>query len=123
NPHLLDAVVAVEDARFFEHGGLDWRAAAGAAWQNLTAMRVRRGASTLTMQLHRLRDPRARSVWAKFEQAVRARQIERQTSKREILLKSPTRPRCGETLVGAGAASWRYFGKPCASLSLGECAL
>src|SRR6476620_10290366 len=58
NPHLLDAIVAVEDARFFDHGGVDWRSAFAAVWQNVASFHIRRGASTLTMQLHRLRDPR-----------------------------------------------------------------
>lgn len=123
NPHLLDAVIAVEDARFFEHAGVDWRAGLAAAWQNISSLRIRRGASTLTMQLHRLRDPRPRSLWAKVEQAIRAKQIERDTPKREILVEYLNRAPFGGNLVGAGAASWRYFGKPCANLSLGECAL
>jgi penicillin-binding protein 1C len=123
NPHLLDAVVAVEDARFFEHGGVDWRAGLAAAWQNVASLRIRRGASTLTMQLHRLRDPRPRSLWAKLEQMIRAKQIERDASKRDILVEYLNRAPFGGNLVGAGAASWRYFGKPCVNLSLGECAL
>jgi penicillin-binding protein 1C len=123
NPHLLDAVVAVEDARFFEHAGVDWRAGFAAAWQNVSSFHIRRGASTLTMQLHRLRDPRPRSFWAKLEQTIRAKQIEGHTSKRDILVEYLNRAPFGGNLVGAGAASWRYFGKPCANLSLGECAL
>src|SRR6185295_16400446 len=54
---------------------------------------------------------------------IRAKQIEQATSKREILLEYLNRAPFGGNLVGAGAASWRYFGKPCANLSLGECAL
>jgi penicillin-binding protein 1C len=123
NPHLLDAVVAVEDARFFDHAGVDWRAGLAAAWQNVSSLRIRRGASTLTMQLHRLRDPRPRSLWAKVEQTIRAKQIDRDTPKREILVEYLNRAPFGGNLVGAGAASWRYLGKPCSNLSLGECAL
>src|SRR4051812_19747922 len=52
SPHLLDAIVAVEDARFYEHGGVDWRSALGAMWQDLTTLSLHRGASTITMQLH-----------------------------------------------------------------------
>jgi penicillin-binding protein 1C len=123
NRRLLDAVVAVEDARFFEHGGVDWRSGLAAAWQNVSSLRIRRGASTLTMQLHRLRDPRPRSLWAKVEQTIRAKQIERDASKRDILVEYVNRAPFGGNLVGAGAASWRYFGKPCVNLSIGECAL
>ena len=123
SPHLLAALVAVEDARFYEHAGVDWLGVGAAARDNLLARGVRRGASTLTMQLQRLRDPKPRGLWAKLEQALRARQIERSTSKDAILLEYVNRAPFGGALVGAGAASWRYFGKPCAELSLGEAAL
>lgn len=123
SPHLLKAIVAVEDHRFYAHSGVDWQAAGGAAWRNLLAMRVTRGASTLTMQVHRLREPRERSWGWKVEQTVRARQMERRLSKDEILTEYANRAPFGGNLVGAGAASWRYFGKPCAELSLGEAAL
>lgn len=123
NPHLLHALVAVEDHRFHAHRGIDYRSIAGAAWENLGSLRVRRGASTITMQLHRLRDPAPRSLWGKFEQAVRARQLEQLLSKDEILLEYINRAPFGGNLVGAGAAAWRYFGKDCRDLTLAEAAL
>jgi penicillin-binding protein 1C len=121
--HLVNAIVAVEDARFYEHRGVDLKAAAAAAWQNVAAMKVKRGGSTLTMQLHRLRDPAPRSLWAKIEQAVRAAQIEERLGKRQIVEEYLNRAPFGGNLVGAGAASWRYFGKPCSGLSLAQAAL
>jgi penicillin-binding protein 1C len=123
SPHLLNALVAVEDGRFYEHAGVDWRAVAAATWQNAAALRVRRGASTLTMQVQRLRDPTRRTLWNKVEQAVRACQLERRYTKRDILAEYVNGAPFGGNLVGAGAASWRYFAKPCAELSLGEAAL
>lgn len=123
SPHLLNAVIAIEDARFREHAGVDWRSAGAAAWQNARAMRIRRGASTITMQLHRLRDPRPRSFVAKLEQAIRAEQIERSLSKEQILTEYVNRAPFGGNLVGAGAASWRYFGRPCGEVSLAQAAL
>jgi penicillin-binding protein 1C len=123
SPHLLNAIVAVEDSRFEAHHGVDWSSALGAAKENLFARHIRRGGSTLTMQLHRLRDPQPRGWLTKFQQAVHARQIEQQYSKREILVEYLNRAPFGGGLEGAGAASWRYFGKPCANLSLGEAAL
>jgi penicillin-binding protein 1C len=123
SPHLLNAIVAVEDERFYWHRGVDWRSIAGAAREDLLAGRIRRGGSTLTMQLHRLRDPRPRTFANKLEQAVRARQLERRHDKRAVLVEYLNRAPFGGNLVGAGAASWRYFGKPCARLSLGEAAL
>ena len=123
SPHLLDAIVAVEDSRFFEHHGVDWRSAAMAAWQDVKAFHIRRGASTLTMQVQRLRDPRPRTFFNKFEQAVRAAQIEKKQTKRQVLVEYLNRAPFGGNLVGAGAASWRYFGRPCSQLSLGEAAM
>ena len=123
-PHLADAVVAVEDERFYRHGGVDWRSAAGAAWQDLASLSLRRGASTIAMQLQHLRQPTARrSVLAKLAQAVRACQIERRQSKPDVLVEYLNRAPFGGNLTGAGAASWRYFGRPCSALSLGQAAL
>ncbi len=124
SPHLMDAVVAVEDARFYQHGGVDWRSAAAAAWQDLTSRSLRRGASTIAMQLQHLRQPTPRrSLWGKLVQAVRACQIDRRLSKHDELVEYLNRAPFGGNLTGAGAASWRYFGRPCASLSLGQAAL
>jgi penicillin-binding protein 1C len=124
SPHLLDAVVAVEDERFYRHGGVDWRSAAGAAWQDLTSLSLRRGASTIAMQLQHLRQPTPRrSVLGKLAQVVRACQIERQSSKRDVLVEYLNRAPFGGNLTGVGAASWRYFGRPCSALSLGQAAL
>ena len=123
SPHLIRALVAVEDRRFYEHAGVDWRAAGVAAVQNAAARRIVRGASTLSMQVARLREPRARSWWAKVEQAFGAMQLELRESKREIVTEYVNRAPFGGNLVGAGAASWRYFGKSCKELSLGQAAL
>ncbi len=123
SPHLIDAIVAVEDQRFYQHGGVDWQSAASAAWQDLLAMRYRRGASTLTMQLEHLRKPAPRSLINKLLQAIRADQIERQIDKQQIVVEYLNRAPFGGNLTGAGAASWRYFGKPCRDLSLGQAAL
>jgi penicillin-binding protein 1C len=123
NPHLIDAIVAVEDQRFYQHGGVDWQSAASAAWQDLIALRYRRGASTLTMQLEHLRKPASRSLITKLVQAIRADQIERQISKRDIVIEYLNRAPFGGNLNGVEAASLRYFGRHCADLSLGQAAL
>jgi penicillin-binding protein 1C len=123
NPHLIDAIVAVEDQRFYQHGGVDWQSAASAAWQDLTALRYRRGASTLTMQLEHLRKPASRSLITKLVQAIRADQIERQISKRDILIEYLNRAPFGGNINGVEAASLRYFGRHCVDLSLGQAAL
>ena len=123
-PHLLDAVVAVEDQRFYHHGGVDWRSAAAAAWQDATSLSLRRGASTIAMQVAHLRQPSPRrSILGKLAQAVRACQIERRSSRRDVLVEYLNRAPFGGNLSGVGAASWRYFGRPCSALSLGQAAL
>jgi penicillin-binding protein 1C len=123
NADLINAVIAVEDSRFYEHAGVDWRSVAGATWEDLTHFSIRRGASTITMQLARLRDPMPRTFFAKLRQAIHAEQIERRLDKRAIVVEYLNRAPFGGNLVGAGAASWRYFGKSCSQLSLSQCAL
>ncbi len=123
SPHLLHAIVAVEDGRFYEHAGVDWKSAVGALWQDVRHFQIRRGGSTLTMQLQRLREPKSRNLFNKWEQAVRARQLEKNSTKEDILVEYLNRAPFGGNLIGAGAASWRYFGRPCRDLSLAEAAL
>lgn len=123
SPHLLDAIIAVEDSRFHEHHGVDWKSAAGAAWEDLLHLSPRRGASTLTMQLQRLRDPHPRTLINKIQQAIRAEQFEQVSTKKQILIEYVNRAPFGGNLVGAGAASWRYFDRDCRQLSLGQAAL
>ena len=122
-PYLANAIVAVEDERFFEHGAIDWRSIAGAAASDVHGLAAHRGASTITMQLARLREPLSHSLLGKAAQAFRAIQIERRESKQDILLDYINCAPFGGNLVGAGAASWRYFGKPPSALSLSQAAL
>ena len=117
------AVEAVEDARFRSHGGVDWLAVAAALVQDLAARRVVRGASTITMQVQRLRQPQPRTMKAKMIEALRARQIELTLNKEQILGEWLERASFGGNVVGAGAAAWRWFGISPASLSLAQAAL
>lgn len=123
SPWLKKAIVAVEDRRFYEHGGIDWRSVFGAAWEDATSLHIRRGASTLTMQVERLREPRPRTFTNKIEQAFRAAQLDRRMTKDALLTEYLNRAPFGGNLVGAGAASWRYFGRACGDLSLAQAAL
>jgi penicillin-binding protein 1C len=127
SPALLDAVVASEDARFFEHAGVDWQAVAGALHRN--AHGGRRGASTLTMQLAGLLDaglargPGGRTLAQKFDQAAGAMAIERAWTKAQILEAYLNRvPLAGE-LVGVPAASRALFGKAPHGLQRDEAAI
>jgi penicillin-binding protein 1C len=117
------AVEAVEDARFRVHSGVDWLAVGAALAQDLVAGRVVRGASTITMQVQRLRQPQPRTLKAKMSEALRARQIELTQNKDQILAEWLERAPFGGNVVGATAAAWRWFGISPASLSLAQAAL
>ncbi len=89
SPALIEAVVAAEDHRFFDHGGVDWRALARAGWSALRGD-TRRGASTLSMQLAARLDAGGsaagrRGVGEKWDQIRAARALEAHWSKAEIL--------------------------------------
>ncbi len=90
SPAMRHALLVSEDKRFYQHGGVDWRAFVGAAWENLV-YDTHRGASTLTMQLAGLLDPAlawspgGRSYTQKWDQIKAARDLEKTWSKAEIL--------------------------------------
>lgn len=123
SPWLIQATCAVEDERFFLHPGVDPLAALRASAQNLARGRVHSGASTLTMQVCRMLDPRPRTFEAKAVQAFRALQIERVLSKEEILETYLNLAPYGRNYRGAEVASRRWFGKSAADLCLAEAAL
>ena len=120
---IVKAIVAAEDHRFWEHHGVDPAAVLRAAWLDATHLRKVSGASTLSMQVIRLAQPCARTVFAKVTETFRALQMERIFSKDEILTQYLNRAPFGANLVGIEAASRRYFGKGPEDLSLAEAAL
>ena len=119
----LDALKAFEDRRFDRHFGVDPLAVLRAAVQNLAGGRVVSGASTLTMQVARLLEPRPRTWRAKLIEAARAVQLEWRFSKREILDIYLTLAPFGGPVEGVRAAALILFGKEPASLTPGEAAL
>ncbi|MGH6866154.1 MAG: penicillin-binding protein 1C [Methyloceanibacter sp.] len=124
DPRYLEALLAYEDKRFFEHHGVDPFAMLRAAFQFGTNGHIVSGGSTLTMQVARLLEPRReRSFKAKLRQSVRALQLERALSKDEILRLYLTLAPYGGNLEGIRAASLAYFGKEPQRLTLGEAAL
>jgi penicillin-binding protein 1C len=124
DPRMLAMLFAYEDKRFASHGGIDMVALGRAATQLLTSGRIVSGASTLTMQVARLLEPRAeRSFAAKLRQMVRAVEIERKLSKDRILALYLSLAPYGGNLEGVRAASLAYFGKEPRRLTLGEAAL
>ncbi len=123
SPLVAGAVVAVEDARFSRHAGVDPVGVTRAVLDSTARGRVVSGASTLTMQLSRLLLGHSRSARGKLAQALGALRIERAVSKRVILEQYLNRAPFGAGTIGVEAASRRYFGKPSRHLSLAEAAL
>ncbi|RVI45958.1 penicillin-binding protein 1C, partial [Sinorhizobium medicae] len=112
DPRFIEMLIAYEDQRFREHRGVDPLALGRAALQFLTNGRIVSGASTLSMQVARLIEPRERrTLAAKFLQVARAIQIERRLDKDEILDLYLTRAPYGGNLEGVRAASLAWFGK------------
>src|SRR5215213_8859373 len=112
-PHLLDAVLAAEDVRFFSHHGVDYRAVTRAAWANYQAERVVEGASTITQQVARNLLPveigNERSARRKVREALLARRIEQRWSKDEILEVYVNFVFLGANAYGVAAAARAYF--------------
>lgn len=123
DPKLLQLLLAYEDRRFHWHPGVDPLALARALGQAVRHGRVVSGASTLTMQVARLLEPRPRTLPNKVIEALRALQLERHLDKREILALYLTLAPYGGNVEGVAAASRLWFGKPPAQLTPGEAAL
>ena len=116
-------LVAIEDARFWRHPGVDPVAVIRAAGSAMVRGQVTSGASTLTMQTARLLEPRPRTLGAKLIEMVRALQIEARYSKRDILALYLTLAPYGGNLEGVRAASLSYFGHEPETLTDSEQAL
>jgi penicillin-binding protein 1A len=126
-PHLVQAVLAAEDVRYFEHRGVDYQAIARAAWANYQADRVVEGASTITQQLARNLLPKEigneRSARRKVREALMARAIERRWSKRDVLETYMGFVFLGEGAYGVVAAARAYFDRDVADLDLAQSAM
>ena len=125
---LLNAVLAAEDHRFFEHGGLDARGVLRAAWTNLRAGRVMQGGSTITQQLIKNRLLGARRTYLrKLQEAWLATLVEARYSKAQILEAYLNEiylgQRGGLAVRGVGAAARVYFRKEIHQLTPAEAAL
>lgn len=123
SPLYLRMLVAYEDRRFFHHNGVDRLAVARALFQNVTGGEVISGASTLTMQVARLLEPRGRGLADKALQSLRALQLESHISKHEVLRLYLTLAPMGGNLEGVRAGSLAWFGKEPRHLNAAEAAL
>ena len=124
DPRYFALLLAYEDKRFYKHDGVDGRAMARAFWQFLSYGRPVSGASTLTMQTARLLDDRpTHSYVAKVGQVLRAWQLEKMLSKRQVLELYMRLAPFGGNIEGVRAASLAYFGKEPHRLTIAEAAL
>lgn len=123
DPDFVEALLAYEDKRFREHGGVDLLAMARATGSLVTAGRIVSGGSTITMQTARLLEPRPRNIFSKLIESFRAWQLERRLTKDEILELYLTLAPYGGNLEGVRAASWAYFGREPDNLSPDQIAM
>jgi len=124
-PILQQAVIAAEDARFYEHKGVDDRGIVRAAVTNLLSGQVSQGGSTITQQLVRNSYPDLKdiSIVRKIKEAALAAQLEGKLSKDEILHRYLNRVYFGAGYYGVEAASKGYFGKHASEVSLAQAAM
>ncbi len=121
--HVVRAIIAAEDKRFFAHHGVDGLATARALANGLTHGHITSGASTITQQLVKISQRRPRTLLAKVVEALTALRLEQVWSKEQILAAYLNRVDFGNLNLGLAAAADYYFGKPVSDLSEAEAAL
>ncbi|MGP1367291.1 MAG: transglycosylase domain-containing protein [Schwartzia sp. (in: firmicutes)] len=121
---LQNAFVAVEDARFYEHAGVDPRGILRALWANISDGSVAEGGSTITQQLAKNAYlTQERTLRRKVQEMFLALQLEREYTKQEILEFYLNQIYFGQGAYGVQAAARTYFGKDVSELNLNECAM
>ncbi len=121
--NLVHAAVAIEDKRFYEHDGVDWRRTIGAFGNMFLSMRNNFGGSTLTQQLIKnMTEKDEVTVQRKILEIFSALDFEKTNSKEDILEMYLNYIFLGEGCYGVGTAAYTYFGKDVSQLSLAECA-
>jgi len=122
--HLKQAILAAEDDRFYEHGGVDYLGVLRAAYSNFSAGSVRQGASTITMQVARnFFLTREKTLTRKFSEALLAFKIEHNLSKDKILELYINQIYLGQRSYGFAAAAQTYFGKSLQEINMAEAAM
>ncbi len=121
---LIQAFLAAEDDRFFEHPGVDYQGLLRAAWSLVTSGRISQGGSTITMQLARnVYLSNEQTFTRKFKEILLALRMEDELSKEQILETYLNKIFLGNRAYGVGAAAQVYFGKTVDELSLSEMAI
>jgi membrane peptidoglycan carboxypeptidase len=125
---FIDAVIAIEDARFWEHEGVDLRAIARAFLSNVSSGRIEEGGSTITQQYVKTSiiapgETAERTLERKINEAALSRQLEKELGKEEILRRYLNTVYFGYGAYGVQAAAKTYFDKSARKLGLRESAL
>ncbi|MFE5797827.1 transglycosylase domain-containing protein [Streptomyces sp. NPDC056503] len=136
SPYMQKAIVAIEDARFYEHGAIDLKGVLRAINKNAQSGGVSEGASTLTQQYvknvfveeagddpEKVAQATQQTIGRKVRELKYAIQVEEELGKKKILENYLNITFFGQQAYGIEAASQRYFSKPAAKLSLGEAAM
>ncbi|NLY46230.1 MAG: PBP1A family penicillin-binding protein [Tissierella sp.] len=122
--HLIDAFVAIEDERFYEHHGVDPKGIVGSMFENVKAGGIVRGASTITQQLIKQVYLSPDKLWSrKIQEAYLALQMERVLHKDQILEAYLNRNFFGQNAYGVQEAAQTYFSKDVGELTIAESAL
>lgn len=122
-PQVVQAFIAAEDRRFYQHNGVDFQSIVRAGASNLLAGDVVEGASTITQQLARIVYlNQERTFGRKLQEAMLAQKIERELSKQQILEKYLNLVYLGSGAYGVADAAWVYFSKSVDQLTLAETA-
>jgi penicillin-binding protein 1C len=120
SPELIKAVVEKEDSWFYWHPGINPVSVVHAFYRNLTTGEIQLGASTITMQVARMLEPKKRTYFNKLGEMFRALQLEIRYSKEEILELYLSLLPFGGNIEGVKSASYIYFNRPAKKLSLAQ---
>lgn len=120
-PEFIEALLLQEDRYFYKHIGINPVAIIKAGWETYIKRSRRMGASTITMQVAKLKyNLYTKSIWGKIRQINRALYLELCFSKEEILDAYVNLVPVGGNVIGFEAGSWYYFNKPITKLNLSE---
>lgn len=119
---IKESIRYFEDEHFYWHPGINPASLVRATWQNARAGRVISGASTISMQIARMKAGNIRTLGNKFKEMITALKLELKHSKKELMIEYASIAPFGGNVVGLEAASWRYYGRAPHLLSWGESA-
>lgn len=123
SPHFIQAILAAEDGRFYQHGALEMKAIARSLLSSIHAGRITSGASTITMQLARMLEPAPRTLSAKLGEIWLSWRLAAGMSKQDILDAYINRLPMGGNIYGVEAASRIYFGMSASELNIAQASI